>query len=149
MLDNDIYYSEHASIYPGKYEPMPWKEKELLEEFKKGGIRRDKPPVNICEQTDQYRIEIAAPGFSREDFVIYTYNHLLSIFAMNKKIVMPEDSHYRVRSFICNYIKRDVDLPVDVDTDFGTAEYRNGILFIYLYKSSYQTKNRHVQIIVY
>ena len=149
LPEQDTYYSEHACIYPGKYEPMPGKAKELQEQLSKKGVLITKAPVNITEHTDHYKIEIAAPGFCREDFVIDTYDRLLSVFAMKKKPVLAEDPTYRTHGFICNYIKREVQLPGDVDTDFGTAEYRNGILYIYLYKSIYHIKNRNGHIFVY
>ena len=149
MLDNDIYYSEHASIYPGKYEPMPLKEKELAAELSKKGKKIVKPPVNINELSDHYRIEIAVPGFSREDFFIQTKNRLLSIAAVHKNPVEKADSHYRFLSFNCKCIKQEIMLPGDVDPDFVTAEYINGILKICLFKTSYPAENRSCKIIVY
>lgn len=148
-VEPNTYYSEHACIYPGIYEPMPGKEKELQEQLNKKGVIVTKAPVNITEQTDHYKIEIAAPGFNREDFAINTFDRLLSVFAIKKNILFTEDSKYRDHGFTCNFIKREVKLPGDVDTDFGTAEYRNGILFIYLYKSIYHIKNRNGNIFVY
>lgn len=149
MLENNIYYSEHASIYPGKYEPMPWKEKELAAALSKKGIKIIKPPVNINELDDHYKIEIAVPGFSREDFFIHTKDRLLSIAAVHKDPVEKEDSHYRFLSFICKCIKHEIMLPENVDPDFVTAEYINGILQICLFKTSYPAKNRPCDIIVY
>ena len=66
-VEQNTYYSEHACIYPGIYEPMPGKEKELKEQLNKKGVIVTKAPVNITEQTDHYKIEIVAPGFSREE----------------------------------------------------------------------------------
>ena len=149
LVEQDTYYSEHACIYPGIYEPMPGKDKEMQEQLSKRGIIIDKAPVNLSEQTNHYKIEITAPGFSREDFVINTADRFLSVFAMKKSFVLAEDSKYRAHGFTCNFIKREVELPADVDTDFGTAEYRNGILCIYLYKSSYHVTNRPSRIYVY
>jgi HSP20 family protein len=149
MFNNDTYYSEHACIYPGTYEPMPGKDKEMQEQLSKRGIIIDKAPVNISEQTNHYKIEIAAPGFTREDFIIDTSDRFLSVFAMKKKLVLSEDPKYSAHGFTCNYIKREVKLPGDIDSEFGTAEYRNGILCIYLYKSIYHITNRQGHIYVY
>jgi HSP20 family protein len=149
MLDNDIYYPEHISIYPGKYEPMPGKEKELTEELSKKGKKIIKAPINISELSNHYKIEIAVPGFSRDDFVIHTKDRLLSIAAVHKNPVDKEDSHYRFLNFNCKCIKQEIVLPVDVDPDFVTAEYINGILQICLFKTSYPGESRHCDIIVY
>ena len=149
MLDNDIYYPEHTSIYPGKYEPMPGKEKELTEELNKKGKKIVKAPVNIIELSDHYRIEIAVPGFSREDFFIQTKEHALSIAAVHKNPVEKDDPHYRFLSFNCKCVKQEIVLPGDVDPDFVTAEYINGILQICIFKTSYPVENRPCNIIVY
>lgn len=149
MLDHDIYYSEHSSIYPGKYEQTPWKEKELVEEFCKKGRIIVKPPVNITELSNHYRIELAVPGFSREDFFIHTKHRLLSITAVHKNPVDKEDPRYRLLGFNCQCIKQEVILPGNVDPDFVTAEYINGILKICLFKTIYPGESRHCDIIVY
>jgi HSP20 family protein len=149
MLDNDKYYSEHSSIYPGKYEQMPWKEKELTEELCTKGRKIVKPPVNITELSNHYLIEMAVPGFSREDFIIHTERRLLSIAAVHKNPSNKKDSHYRLLSFNCKCIKHEVSLPYNVDPDFVTAEYINGILQICLFKTKYPGESRHCDIIVY
>lgn len=58
-------------------------------------------------------------------------------------------ARYRHHGFHYRYIARNVDLPADADTEFGTAEYKNGILNIYLYKTSCPLENRQNFIIVY
>jgi HSP20 family protein len=129
MIKNLRYYSKPACIYPGIYQPLQDKEPELTNEEDVGAA---KPPVNIIDQPDHYRIEVFVPDFSKSDFIITTNRCSLSIAA--KKI---------------NKIKTVIDLPADADTDFGTAEYKNGMLYIYLYRSSCPVQNRQSQIIVY
>jgi HSP20 family protein len=148
MSENVLYYPKPAPVYPGMYNPIQRKE-ELLHKLNKKGIRIFKPPVNIIELPDHYRIEMTAPGFKREDFFIKTNGCSLSIEAAKRQSGKTKDERYRFRSFHYDYIKRDIELPDNVDPDFGTAEYKNGVLNIYLYKNSYQAENRPGQIIVY
>ena len=149
MADHTTYYSKHASVYPGKYEPLPWQEKELQDEINRKGARVIKPPVNISEMADFYKVEMAAPGFRSEDFIIYTNGRTLSIAALNKKPVRQQEEHYCVHNFNCECIHRNLTLPADTDTNFATAEYRNGILELYFYKTTFPTLNPPGRIIVY
>lgn len=145
MIKN-LPYFKPASIYPGIFQLMKGNEEGLL---KTGGIKAFKPPVNIIEYPDYYQVEMPAPGFKKEELFIKTYECSLSI--VGRKITPPDpnDSNYHERSFCHDFLHRKIDLPADVDTDFGTAEYMNGILNIYLYKSSYRVGKHQNNIIVY
>jgi len=129
MIRNARYYPVSGSIYPGIYQPLRAIERELTNEEE---ARVVNPPVNITEQPDHYTIEISAPNFEKGDFFIMTDRCSLSIAARKT-----------------NKIKVVLDLPADADTDFGTAEYKNGMLYIYLYRSTCPVQNRKSQIIVY
>lgn len=129
MIGNPTYYAKSASIYPGIYQPLQDEERELMNEQ---DIRAVKPPMNIITQHDHYRIEVFAPDFEKADFIIMTNKCSLSIVARKR-----------------NKIRTIIELPADADTDFGTAEYKNGMLYIYFYRSSCPVQNRQGQIIVY
>ena len=126
MIRDIRYYSKSASIYPGVYEPLQGKEVEITNE------EEIRPPVNILELCDHYRIEISAPNFEKGDFFIMTNKCSLSVITRKR-----------------NKIKVVINLPADADTDFGTAEYKNGMLYIFLYRSTCPVQNRKSQIIVY
>jgi HSP20 family protein len=113
------------------------------------GIKAFKPPVNVIEFSDYYQIEMPAPGFKKEEIYIKTYECSLSI--IGKKITPAKiiDVKYHDSSFCYDFLHRKIDLPADVDTDFGTAEYKNGILYIYFYKSNYPVSKHQNKIIVY
>lgn len=149
MAANVLYYQKSNSIYPGIYEPMQRKEEQWMSGQTEKGIKEFKPPVNIIELPDHYRIEMPAPGFGRDDFFITTHGCILSIGAIKTQSHKRKEERHRFYGFQCDCIKKDIQLPTNVDTEFGTAEYRNGILYIYLYKSSYPVKNERGQIIVY
>jgi len=126
MIKNVRYYGKLTSVYPGIYQPLQDKESELTNE------EEIRPPVNIIEMPDHYRIEISAPDFEKDDFFIMTNKCSLSVVAIKR-----------------NIIKAVINLPADVDTDFGTAEYKNGMLYIFLYRSIYPVQSRKSQIIVH
>jgi HSP20 family protein len=145
MFGNIRYYSRSASIYPGIYQPLQGKEPEMTNDE---GISTVKPPVNIIDLPDHYRVEMPAPDFEKGDFFIMTNKCSLSIVAQKRHIIKGNEGSQFSHSFY-DKIKAAIDLPADADTDFGTAEYTNGMLYIYVYRSPCPVQNRKSQIIVY
>jgi HSP20 family protein len=143
VVKNARYYYTGSSIYPGVYQPVFTKEQGLVK------IKGSKPPVNIIEFPDYYQIELPAPGFQRDDFLVKTDGCSVLIVGYKKCSGETEDARYHRHGFRCKYIAKNIDLPGDADTAFGTAEYKNGILYVYLYKTSYPLKNNQSFIIVY
>ncbi|HEY8894522.1 MAG TPA: Hsp20/alpha crystallin family protein [Niastella sp.] len=143
MIRKTSYHSGTASIYPGIYQPPFTKEQDLIK------IKSSRPPVNIIEFPDCYEIEMPAPGFNKDDFLIKSQGCSLIIAVRKKVNDRPEKAQYRQHGFNYRHIARSVDLPADADTEFGTAEYKNGVLSIYLYKTSFPVQNHQNFIIVY
>ena len=143
MIRKTSYHSGGASIYPGIYQPSFTKEQELIK------IKSSRPPVNIIEFPDCYEIEMPAPGFNKDDFIIKSQGCSLIITVSKKKNKTLENAQYRKHGFNYRHISRSVDLPADADTEFGTAEYKNGVLSICLYKTSIPVQNHQSFIIVY
>ena len=142
MIRKIQYHSGATSIYPGIYQPVFTKEQASLK------VQRTTPPVNVLEFPDYYEIEMPAPGFTKDDFIIKTYGCSLLIVG-HKKADKIRPAQYRHHGFHARYIARNVELPANADTEFGTAEYKNGILSIYLYKTNYPVENHQNFIIVY
>jgi len=143
MIRKAQYQTRATSIYPGIYQPSFTKEQELVK------IKGSRPPVNVIEFPDHYVIEMPAPGFSKDDLLIKCYGCSLLIAGNRKLTDKPENAQYHRHGFNNRRITRNVDLPCDADTEFGTAELKNGVLSIYLYKTSYPVQNHQNFIIVY
>jgi HSP20 family protein len=112
-------------------------------------IRGRKPPVNIIEFADYYHVEMPAPGFQKEDFFIKTHGSSLLIIGYKRSSIAGKEGHFLLQGFQGRYITRSIDVPADADTEFGTAEYKNGVLYIYLYRSDFPVQNHQNFIIVY
>lgn len=138
---------QHPSAYPGEYTPSLRME-ELDKAFQKVNVEVSKPLVTITEQPAFYKLQMTAPGYGREDFYLTAHGRVLSISAMNKKSV-DEKEHFHAKGEPVECIRRSVILPKDSDTEFVTAEYRNGVLDIFFYKTTSPADNRETQIIVY
>lgn len=142
MIKKTPYHSAVSSIYPSIYQPAFTKDLRSLK------VHGSRPPVNVLEFPDYYEIEMPAPGFSKDDFLVKTQGCSLLIIG-HKKTDKIQPGQYRHHGYHARYIARNVDLPANADTEFGTAEYKNGILSIYLYKTGYPVENHQNFIIVY
>jgi HSP20 family protein len=87
------------------------------------------PGVNILETTTDYKIEVAAPGLTKEDFQINLKKDTLSVWA-EKKAAEGEVKDYSRKEFDYYSFARSFVLPETIDAEKISAEYVNGILTI-------------------
>jgi HSP20 family protein len=87
------------------------------------------PSVNIKESTDEFEVELAAPGFVKNDFNIELNNDLLTI-SSEKKVENEtnEGQQFARREFSYQSFSRSFTLPNTADGDKIKARYENGIL---------------------
>ena len=104
------------------------------------------PGVNIYEASNEYKIELAAPGLNKEDFKIDLKKDNLSVWA-EKKIETDTQKDYTRKEFEYNSFARSFVLPEGIDADKISAEYVNGILYITIGKQE-EAKLTHKEIVV-
>ncbi len=93
------------------------------------------PPVNISETEADFKVDLAAPGFSKEDFKVKIENKLLTIEAKRKEDKKEEGDNYTRREFIQNSFTRSFQLPENkISEDAILASYENGVLSLSLPK---------------
>lgn len=94
------------------------------------------PAVNIQETLDFFKLEVAAPGKTREDFHIELDNEILTISSeeKNEKETQENNGRYTRREFSYNNFKRVFSLPETVNGEQISATYESGILTINLPK---------------
>jgi len=95
---------------------------------------RSAPLANIIENSDEFRIEIAAPGSVKKDFHLKVENNLLSVSREIENKSGDEDDRYSSREFNYQSFKRTFSLSRNIDNEKISAEYKNGILSILLPK---------------
>lgn len=86
------------------------------------------PSVNILEREADYYIELAVPGFKKEDFDIDLDNNMLTISCEKETEKIDENSKYTKREFSFNQFKRVFTLPDTIDIEQIKAEYVDGLL---------------------
>ncbi len=105
------------------------------------------PNVNIYEGTTEYKIELAAPGLTKEDFKIELKKDNLSIWAEKKSEENAVQKDYSRKEFDYTSFARSFVLPEGIDADKISAEYNNGILNVTIGKKE-EAKLTHKEIVV-
>lgn len=93
------------------------------------------PAMNIKEHDQDFEIEFAAPGFSKEDFEVTINDNILNVCGEKKQEKESKNDDYTRKEFSYNSFKRSLNLPksVNIDQDIK-AIYKNGILKLNLQK---------------
>jgi len=108
------------------------------------------PPVNIRENLSTFDIELAVPGFSKENFSIEVENDLLKVTGESSREESTEDATettFTRREFGYKSFIRTFNLPETVDVEQIDASYEAGVLKIKLPKKEEHKKlKRMVEI---
>ncbi|MBQ5539510.1 MAG: Hsp20/alpha crystallin family protein, partial [Bacteroidales bacterium] len=115
------------------------------------------PPVNISEKNDGFIIEMAAPGYKKEDFAVNVDKNLLTI-SVHKKTEKTENSEnnndnkdkneakvYR-REYSFSSFSRSFTLPEGVDAQKIGGSYTDGILKLEIPKCEVQNTKKAIEI---
>ncbi|MEO6290498.1 MAG: Hsp20/alpha crystallin family protein [Ginsengibacter sp.] len=145
MKEHLSYINEYP-VYPGEYNLMP--ETEALLKDLKTKEHGSKPLVNMDELKDCYKIKVVIPGAMREDIFIDIDKNVLSI------AVLQHDSNggkkkLAIHEFESNNFERHIILPQNADAIFVNAEYKEGILYIYIPKAEIPVRNMSARVVVY
>lgn len=93
-----------------------------------------RPAVNIRETDKSFVLEVAAPGYRKEDFRVSVENDLLTISCEQENKVEESEKNYTRREFSYSSFSRSFTLPESVNADNIKGNYNNGILTIELPK---------------
>ena len=86
------------------------------------------PSVNIKENGKEFNIELAAPGFSKNDFKVNVEENMLTISAERQEEKKDESARFTRKEFSYNSFSRSFTLPQSVNADKVDAKYADGIL---------------------
>ena len=90
------------------------------------------PAVNAIEYETKLELQLALPGFTKEDVIITVENDVLSIESKEKET--ENSGKYRLREFNYAGFKKNFRLPEDIDPAQVEAMFAYGILTITLGK---------------
>jgi HSP20 family protein len=86
------------------------------------------PAVNIAENDNQFEVELAVPGLSKEDIKINLDKNVLSVSADKKTETTDETKKYTKREYSFSSFSRSFTLPESADHSKIEADYTAGIL---------------------
>ncbi len=111
------------------------------------------PAINVIENEKDYRVEVAAPGMSKEDFNIKLDEDNNLVISMEKKSENKEENkhngRYLRREFSYSKFQQTMVLPDDVNKEGISASVEHGVLTIELPKVTPQEvkkTERHIDI---
>lgn len=93
-------------------------------------IQRTSPRVNITERADGYRLDLLAPGVSKENLKLNVEDNTLTISATKKEETLAENERYTRREFTHHAFKRSFRLPENTEADRISASFNDGILTV-------------------
>lgn len=92
------------------------------------------PAVNIKENEKDFELELAIPGFKKDDFNVEVDENILTISSEIKSENETKKSNYTRREFSYTSFKRAFTLPETIDEAKINANYEAGILRLTLPK---------------
>lgn len=143
------HYTDKYPVYPGEFMPA-FGYQDIDEAHKKRSRNAvNKPLINIIETKDGFKVEAAVPGVRREDFFLHARDNILSIIVLHKKPSNEEAGYSKLNEFNPDFFERNITLPETSDTQFANAEYREGMLTLYVPKADEPLKATSTRIVVY
>ena len=103
------------------------------------------PAINVFETEKEYKVELAAPGMTKEDSNVHIDEENTLVISMEKKTENKEEKkegRYLRREFSYSKFQQTMILPDDVDKEKISAQVENGVLNIDLPKFSEQEKEK-------
>lgn len=116
------------------------------------------PAMNVIENDDDYKVEIAAPGMNKNDFNIHLDQDNNLVISMEKKTEYKEDNkddknskkqhgRYLRCEFSYSKFQQTLVLPDNVDKDKISAAVNDGVLNIDLPKLKPEDKAKATKVI--
>ena len=119
------------------YVPAYWDDffnDRVFNNFSNNQCNHTSPAVNVIEEDKGFRIEVAVPGLSRDDFNIEVDNDVLTISSVEKEKKEDKKHNYTRREFSYRSFKRSFQLPETIDQDQIQASHEAGVLSLNLPK---------------
>ncbi|MCU0446811.1 MAG: HSP20 family small heat-shock protein [Microscillaceae bacterium] len=118
--------------------------------FAKNMIQNEEktPAMNVKENEKSFDLQIALPGFQRDEVSIHLENGFLKVIAIQNEQIENKDNKWVIQEFDRNSLTRIFRLHEDVDEENISAKLVDGILHVQLpFKaSSPEQPKREIQV---
>lgn len=132
-----------------RYVPAYWDDffnDNFFNKYAAADCNYNSPAVNIVEDDNEYRIEMAVPGMSKKDFNINLEDDVLTISREQNEEKKEDNLRYMRREFSYSTFKRSFQLPDTVDQEKIKASQESGIISIQLPKRKEVVQKTQKQI---
>ena len=123
---------------------------EVFEDLSKvmGGEHGEtRPQINLWETEDSFTLELATPGFTKEEIRIGLDGGKLQIEGKKEEKEGDSVKNFKRREFYYTNFTKSYELPDGIDVNNIEASYENGILMINLPKAKEEEKlEREIKI---
>ena len=94
------------------------------------------PAINVIEDDTSYKLELAAPGMTKDDFRVHINKDGNLVIELEKKCECQEEkkNKYIRKEFSCSKFHQTLILPDNVDKEGIQAAVENGVLNVELPK---------------
>jgi HSP20 family protein len=103
---------------------------DFLGKVNTNGTSLFEPAVNVIENKDVYEMQLAIPGYTKDEVKLSIENNTLTISAEYEQ--KEESTPYSRREFVKTSFERSFTLPRSIDQEKVEASFENGILNIKL-----------------
>ncbi|MCD8044520.1 MAG: Hsp20/alpha crystallin family protein [Tannerellaceae bacterium] len=107
------------------------------------------PSINVIENGNEFRLEVAAPGMTKEDFSIGLNHENNMVISMEKKNEneQKQEGRYLRREFSYSKFQQTIVLPNNVNKEQISAHMENGILYITIPKVNMKDSPKAIRTI--
>ena len=113
------------------------------------------PAINVVEKDNEYDVEYAAPGMTKDDFKVSLDEEQNLVVELTKKEESTTDDKenkskkgvYLRREFSYSNFQQKMILPDDVDHEKISASVENGVLTVVLPKKNAEEQKKEVKMI--
>ncbi len=108
-------------------------------------INATAPAINVSEDEQSYKVEVAAPGMTKDDFKIYLSDDEHLVVAIEKK--EDKNKKYLRCEFSYSKFQQSLALPDNVDREQINASVNDGVLTIDLHKKAVESHAQEPRMI--
>lgn len=108
------------------------------------------PAINVIENENEYKVELAAPGMTKEDFKVHLDEDGNLVVSMEKQAEETEEKEggrYLRREFSNTKFAQTMILPENVNKDSIEAKVENGVLSVVIPKMNPEDLKKSVKAI--
>jgi HSP20 family protein len=108
------------------------------------------PAINVIESDNDYRIEVAAPGMTKDDFCVRIDDDNNLVISMEKKAENSENNEntlYLRREFSYSKFEQKMLLPKNADREKIVAKMEHGVLNVSIPKLKEEDIKKNMKVI--